>query len=139
VIIDGLGSSTSGVALDGKGKAYTGHWNHDGPLWEVDLDKREKRAVTLTPSAVRSGDIALDGKGTAYVSDHWRDRLYKVRLDSGHQTEAVKPRSGSFSPLGVALDSDNGVVYVSTWEGQLWRFSLRVLQSPELVEVTTGV
>jgi hypothetical protein len=52
---------------------------------------------------------------------------------------AVKSKSGAFSALGVALDSDNGVVYVSTWEGQLWRFSLRVLQSPELVEVTTGV
>lgn len=139
VITDGLGSSTSGVALDGKGKAYTGHWDADGPLWEVDLTNRQTRPVTPTSFPWHSCDIALDGEGTAYASDHARDCLYKVRLDSGDQTMAVKSRSGAFSALGVALDSDNGVVYVSTWEGQLWRFSLRVLQSPELVEVTTGV
>lgn len=139
VIADGLGLTTSGVALDGKGKAYTGHWYADGPLWEIDLASRNKRTVTPASFPWYSCDIALDGAGTIFASDHARDCLYKVRLDTGGQTVAVKPKSGAFSPLGIALDSDNGVVYVSTWEGQLWRFSLRVLQSPELIEVTTGV
>ncbi|CAM5684158.1 hypothetical protein SFUMM280S_04784 [Streptomyces fumanus] len=42
----------------------------------------------------------------------------------------VVKSSGAFSPLGVALDSVHRVVYVSTHEGQLWRFSLRVLEEP---------
>jgi Tfp pilus tip-associated adhesin PilY1 len=65
-------------------------------------------------SARRSGGLALDGAGAAYVG-------------------------GNFSPLGVTLDSVHEVVYVSTCEGQLWRFSLRVLQSPEPIEIRTGV
>ncbi|WP_147267385.1 YncE family protein [Streptomyces sp. SDr-06] len=138
LIVDGLGPSTSGATLDGNGKAYTGNWNHVGNLWEVDLlaDRPTKRAVTALSR--QSGDIALDGAGTAYISDHWGDVLYKVDLASGAQRVAVKA-TGSFSALGVALDLDNGVLYVSTWEGQLWRFALRVLQSPELIEITTGV
>jgi DNA-binding beta-propeller fold protein YncE len=141
VIAEGLKPSTSGVALDGKGKAYTGHWNDDGALWEVDLANRTSRPVPPAGTSFpwHSCGIALDGEGTAYASDHARDCLYKVRLDTGAQALAVKSRSGNFSALGVALDSDNGVVYVSTWEGQLWQFSLRVLQSAELIEVTTGV
>ncbi|MFE6365895.1 hypothetical protein ACFVP3_38760 [Streptomyces sp. NPDC057806] len=138
LIVDQLGPSTSGAALDGNGKAYTGNWNHVGNLWEVDLlaDPPSKRSVaTLTR---QSGDIALDGAGTAYISDHWGDVLYKVDLTTGAQHVAVKA-TGNFSALGVALDSRNGVLYVSTWEGQLWRFPLRVLQTPELIEITTGV
>jgi sugar lactone lactonase YvrE len=138
LVVDNLGSSTSGAALDGNGKAYTGNWNHVGDLWEVDLlaDPPTKRSVATLSR--QSGDIALDGAGTAYVSDHWGDVLYKVDLATGAQHVAVKA-TGSFSALGVALDSSNGVLYVSTWEGQLWRFSLRVLRSPELIEITTGV
>ncbi|MWA16049.1 YncE family protein [Streptomyces sp. BA2] len=138
LIVDQLGSSTSGAALDGNGKAYTGNWNHVGNLWEVDLraDPPSKRSVATLSR--QSCDVALDGAGTAYVSDHWGDVLYKVDLATGAQHVAVKA-TGSFSALGLALDSSNGVLYVSTWEGQLWRFSLRVLQTPELIEITTGV
>ncbi|GAA5614706.1 hypothetical protein Spla01_05909 [Streptomyces platensis] len=58
---------------------------------------------------------------------------------SGERREAVKSAKGAFSPFGIALDSDNGVIYVSTYEGQLWRFSLSVLQSPELIEIVTDI
>ncbi|MGW1376967.1 hypothetical protein ACWD6P_22230 [Streptomyces sp. NPDC002446] len=133
MIIDGLGPSTSEVALDGNGRAYTGHWNDAGALYEVDLAKRTKRVVA-TLSHVSCG-IALDGVGKAYVSDHGSDRLHEVHLADGARREVVKPKSGAFSPLGVAVDSVNSMIYVCTWEGQLWRFSQRVVQSPGTVEV----
>ncbi|MEV5880223.1 hypothetical protein AB0L75_39715 [Streptomyces sp. NPDC052101] len=140
MIIDGLGLQASGVALvldeDGKArKAYTGHWWTTGDMYEIDLDNRTKRSVT---KADNSPDMAVDGAGTAYVPEHLADILYKVDLQSGERRAAVKSTKGEFSPFGVALDNDNGVIYVSTYEGQLWRFSLSVLQSPELIEIMTS-
>ncbi|MFV0132385.1 hypothetical protein ACLGIH_03835 [Streptomyces sp. HMX87] len=139
-LAEDLGTTTSAVALDGKGKAYTGNQDETGSLREIDLTATPsvKPRLVAKSSTRRSGGIALDGAGAAYVGDHWTDVLYRVDLASGKEREAVKA-SGHFSPRGVALDGVNGVVYVSTWEGQLWRFSLRVLQSPELIEITTGV
>ncbi|MFK8907957.1 hypothetical protein [Streptomyces sp. YS-3] len=74
----------------------------------------------------------------AYVTDHAHDVLYTVDLATGREREAVKA-IGAFSPLGIALDGVHGLVYAGTWEGQLWWFPLRVLQSPELIEITTRV
>ncbi|MGW0734514.1 hypothetical protein [Streptomyces sp. NPDC002851] len=138
LIADGLGQSTTGVALDGKGKAYTGHWNR-GDLWEVNLppDAPGKRQVAEDSGAYFG--IALDGR-TAYAGEHLDDCLYKVDLGTGKRSIAVRKTGGNFSPLGLALDSDNAVLYVTTYEGgQLWRFSLGVLRSPELIEITPGV
>ncbi|WP_030800331.1 YncE family protein [Streptomyces sp. NRRL S-337] len=139
-IIDGLGEQASGVALvlDENGnarKAYTGHWWAAGDLYEIDLAGPTRNAVT---TADNSPGVAVDGAGTAYVADHIADTLYKVDLKSRSRREAVKSTKGAFSPFGIALDSDNGVLYVSTYEGQLWRFSLSILQSPELIEIETA-
>ncbi|WP_267244292.1 YncE family protein [Streptomyces sp. PR69] len=82
-----------------------------------------------------SCDMALDGTGKAYVSDHYSDRMYEVHLSDGAQREVVKASSGAFSPLGVAWDSGSRMLYISTWEGQLWRISQRALQSPGMVEI----
>ncbi|GHE54062.1 hypothetical protein GCM10018785_24410 [Streptomyces longispororuber] len=53
-------------------------------------------------------------------------------------TAAVRTVSGAFAPHGVPLDGTTGTVYATTWEGQLWRFSLHALQSRELIEIKTG-
>ncbi|MFJ9620097.1 Vgb family protein [Streptomyces noursei] len=140
IITDGLGLQASGVGLvldeDGNAsKAYTGHWWKTGELWEIDLGNNPtKRPVA---NADNSPHMVVDDAGTAYVPEHLADILYKVDPDSGERRAAVKSAKGAFSPFGVALDSDNGVIYVSTYEGQLWRFSLSVLQSPELIEIVT--
>ncbi|MFI8169862.1 hypothetical protein ACIGAN_26400 [Streptomyces sp. NPDC085931] len=141
IISEGLGSSTSAVALDGRGKAYTGNRDAAGSMRQIDL-----RADTPAPQTMPvisqwcSGGIALDmtGRGRAYVTDHVNDVLYTVDLATGKERESVKA-TGAFSPLGIALDDLHGLVYAGTWEGQLWRFPLRVLQSPELIEITTRV
>jgi sugar lactone lactonase YvrE len=139
LLVEGLGGSTSAVALDGKGKAYTGNRDGIASLREVDLTATPRTVRSVAASSTRrSGGLVLDGAGGAYVGDHWVDLLYRVDLAGGKEREAVKA-VGQFSPLGVTLDSVNGVVYVSTYEGQLWGFSLRVLQSSELIEITTGV
>jgi hypothetical protein len=47
---------------DGKGKAYTGHWDADGPLWEVDLaNPKQPRSVPPKSFPWHSCGIALDG------------------------------------------------------------------------------
>ncbi|MEU9554338.1 hypothetical protein [Streptomyces fumanus] len=140
-LAEGLGNLTSAVDLDGSGKAYTGNLDETHSLREIDIEagtSREPRPVAPS-STQRSGGLALDGAGAAYVGDHLNDVLYRVDLASGREREVVVKAGGAFSPLGVALDSVHRVVYVSTHEGQLWRFSLRVLESPELIEIRTGV
>ncbi|MEU9102449.1 YncE family protein [Streptomyces sp. NPDC048361] len=135
-----LGASTSAVALDGQGKAYTGNRDSEGSMRQVDLRAEPPVTPQVLPGAspLRSGGIVLDGAGSAYVTDHWKDVLYTVDLATGREREAVRA-AGAFSPLGVALDRVHGLVYAGTWEGQLWRFPLRVLQGPELIEITTRV
>ncbi|MEW2579651.1 Vgb family protein [Streptomyces syringium] len=140
-IIGELGEQVSGVALvldeNGKAqKAYTGHWWAAGDLFEIDLTAATPTKQPVT-KADYSPDVAVDGAGTAYVCDHSADILYKVDLKSRKRREAVKSAAGAFSPFGIALDTDNGVAYVCTYEGQLWRFSLSTLQSPELIEIVT--
>ncbi|MEU2512661.1 Vgb family protein [Streptomyces syringium] len=140
-IISGLGDQASGVALvldeNGKArKAYTGHWWAAGDLFEIDLAGSSPTKQPVTKADYSPG-LAVDGTGTAYVCDHSADILYTVDLEGRKRREAVKPSAGAFSPFGIALDTDNGVAYVCTYEGQLWRFSLSVLQSPELIEIVT--
>ncbi|WP_282794949.1 YncE family protein [Streptomyces sp. CC224B] len=138
-LADDLGTSTTAVALDGTGKAYTGNRDQTGSMREVDLqaDPPDNTRRVAPSSGFRSGGIAVDGTGTIYAGDHWVDTLYTIDLTTGRERVAVKTVSGAFSPLGITLDSADAALYVSTWEGQLWRFSLQVLRSPELLEITT--
>ena len=135
-----LGTSTSAVALDGRARRTPATLTRRGACGKSTSRPLHPASRVGWPGLPCGGAVASRWTArAAYVADHWVDMLYRVDLASGKERDAVKARSGSFSPLGVTLDSAHGMVYVSTWEGQLWRFSLRVLQSPELIEITTGV
>ncbi|MEV5545983.1 PQQ-binding-like beta-propeller repeat protein [Streptomyces sp. NPDC052309] len=124
-----LGGGISGVALDGKGKAYVGR--SDGTLYEVTLLGGSKSVVTTLRDAYAIR-VELDGAGRAYVADWNGGRLYEVTLtDRAHRVVATglgKSAAGAGAG-GLALDISNGQIYVSNEKGQLWQISQRAAQA----------
>lgn len=124
-IATGLGAGIAGVALDGRGKAYVGRKDGGGILHEVDLSAGTHRAVTSLAGA-STIRVALDGAGRAYTIDHVNGRLYEITLADGAQRVVA---SGLGTCEGLALDTVNGWIYVSNFEGQLWQINQRAAQA----------
>ncbi|KPC66920.1 YncE family protein [Streptomyces chattanoogensis] len=112
----------AGVALNG-GKAYVGQYDSNG-LYEVDL-----KAEGGTPKAVAtklgySVRVALDGAANAYVSDSSSGKLHEVVVADGEAKGLQRVvADGLGTVCGLALDRDNGWIYVSNREGKLLRIS----------------
>ncbi|WP_150241269.1 YncE family protein [Nocardiopsis quinghaiensis] len=117
---DVLGAA--GVALNG-GKAYIGQYNSGG-LYEVDLKAEHGTPQRVATNLGHSVRVALDGTVNAYVSDPANGKLHEVVVADGEAKGRQHVVADDLGRVcGVALDRDNGCVYVSNREGKLLRIS----------------
>ncbi|MBZ4322149.1 hypothetical protein [Streptomyces huiliensis] len=109
--------TATGVALDGRGKAYVG--DTGGRLYEVDLATGRHHVLT-TLSGAGALRVELDGAGKAYAVDPQplNGRLYEITLaDGAHRVVAT----GLQTCKGLALDVGDDRIYVGNQQGQLWQ------------------
>ncbi|MFI6574816.1 YncE family protein [Nocardiopsis sp. NPDC050513] len=112
----------AGVALNG-GKAYVGQYDLGG-LYEVDLRSDGGAPQVVATNLGRSVRLALDGATHAYVSDSGGGRLHEVVAADGEARGLRRVvADGLGTVAGVALDRDNGLIYVSNRQGTLSRIS----------------
>lgn len=112
----------AGVALKG-GKAYIGQYDKSG-LYEVDLTADGGTPQTVATNLGYSVRVALDGAVNAYVSDSSGSRLHEVAVAGGEAKGLQRVvADGLGTVCGVALDRDNGWIYVSNRQGKLLRLS----------------
>ena len=112
----------AGVALNG-GKAYIGQYDRDG-LYEVDLTADGGTPQVVATKLGYSMRVALDGAVNAYVSDWSGHQLHEVVVADGEAKGRQRVVADGLGQVcGVALDRDNGLIYVSNREGKLLRIS----------------
>ncbi|WP_440582074.1 Vgb family protein, partial [Streptomyces flavofungini] len=114
-----------GVAVEDAGHAYVAD-GKSGRLMEVDL-ATGKASEVATGIGYALG-VALDGQGSAYVTDN-NGGLWKVDLATGQKSEAA---SGLGDARDVALDG-NGLAYVTDYAGgKLFEVDLSTHKSSEI-------
>ncbi|MGW0563193.1 Vgb family protein [Streptomyces sp. NPDC003016] len=124
-IATGVGDS---IALADDHTAYTTRsWS--GELWRVDLDTgRKTEIVTLD----KPYDIALDGKGKAYVTTQGNSKaLYEVDLATKQVSEVYVSSHGLSA---VALDGKGNAYVTELGSNTLYRVSLETGRKTEITE-----
>jgi DNA-binding beta-propeller fold protein YncE len=108
----------AGVVLDG-GRAYVGQYDLGG-IYEIDLAVDGGAPQALATNLGHSVRVALDGAAHAYVSDSAGNRLHEVVVADGEAKGRQRVvADGLGTVCGVALDRDNGRIYVSNRQGRL--------------------
>jgi YVTN family beta-propeller protein len=135
------GTVAVGREPEGVRMAPNGHWllatsEEDNTLAIIDADKRVTLATASVGQRPRDVVITPDSR-SAYVSGEADGSVFRVALPGGSPATRLLQLHSGARPMGLALDAQTGMLYVSTGRGG----SVAVVSIAEarvLAEVTVG-